>query len=84
MLQHYSELRGLSFPRLRETFLLCAAQRLMQALGAYGNLSRNFGKSHFLQHIPTAKERLRDVCEESKLLRPLTALLDAAPEANDS
>ncbi len=79
LLQYYAALRGLPFPRLRETFLLCAAQRLMQALGAYGNLSRNFGKSHFLQFIPTAVERLRDVCEESHALRPIASLLDAVP-----
>jgi hypothetical protein len=47
----------------------------MQALGAYGNLSRNLGKPQFLQHIPTAVERLNSICEESQLLRPLTALL---------
>lgn len=75
LLQYYADLRALPFARLRETFLLCAAQRLMQALGAYCNLSRNHGKTHFLQHLPTAVERLRDVCEESNLLRPLTALL---------
>lgn len=80
LLQYYADLRKLSFTRLRETFLLCAAQRLMQALGAYGNLSRNQGKPHFLQHIPTAVERLRSVCEESHLLRPLTALLEPAAD----
>ncbi len=75
LLQYYAGLRQLPFSKLRETFLLCAAQRLMQALGAYVNLSRNQGKTHFLQHLPTAVERLRDVCEESNLLRPLTGLL---------
>ena len=82
LLQFYADLRGLPFTRLRETFLLCAAQRLMQALGAYGNLSRNLGKPHFLQFIPTAVERLRDVCEESRLLRPLGDLLVAAPSVD--
>ncbi len=80
LLQYYADLRHLSFTKLRETFLLCAAQRLMQALGAYGNLSRNLGKPQFLQHIPTAVERLNSICEESQLLRPLTALLK--PRAN--
>lgn len=83
LLQYYASLRGLSFPRLRDTFLLCAAQRLMQALGAYCNLSRNHGKAHFLQFIPTASERLYDVCEESSLLRPLASLLNAALRASD-
>jgi len=77
LLQYYADLRHLPFARLRETFPLCAAQRLMQALGAYGNLSRNLGKPQFLQHIPAAVERLRGVCEESHLLRPLTQILEA-------
>jgi aminoglycoside/choline kinase family phosphotransferase len=77
LLQFYATLRGLPFNKLRETFLLCAAQRLMQALGAYVNLSRNQGKPHFLQHLPTAIERLQGVCHESSLLRPLVTILKA-------
>jgi N-acetylmuramate 1-kinase len=77
LLQYYADLRGLPFSKLRETFLLCSAQRLMQALGAYGNLSRNLGKPHFLQHIPTAVERLNSICEESQILRPITRLLQS-------
>ncbi len=77
LLAYYADLRGLPLNRLREVFLLCAAQRLMQALGAYGNLSRNHGKTHFLQFIPTAVNRLRGICEESSLLRPLTGLLES-------
>lgn len=83
LLHYYADLRGLPFARLRETFLLCAAQRLMQALGAYGNLSRNLGKPHFLHFIPTAVERLRDVCEESRLLRPLGDLLSQVPAPDE-
>jgi aminoglycoside/choline kinase family phosphotransferase len=45
-------------------FYLCAAQRLMQALGAYGNLSRNQGKPQFTKHIPAAIENLRHVCDQ--------------------
>lgn len=36
----------------------CAIQRLMQALGAYGNLGRNLGKPRFFQHIPAAIDQL--------------------------
>ncbi|MCB1225209.1 MAG: phosphotransferase [Verrucomicrobiales bacterium] len=71
LLLFYARHTGRDFVPLRQTFLLCAAQRLMQALGAYGNLSRNQGKRHFLQYTPTASERLRSICEEVPLLHPL-------------
>lgn len=41
-------------PDFDRTFVLCAMQRLMQALGAYGNLGINKGRRHFLEHIPRA------------------------------
>lgn len=63
LLAYYAGLRGLSLPNLREVFHCCAAQRLMQALGAYGNLSRNQGKKHFEQHIPAGVRNLAAVCE---------------------
>lgn len=68
---------------VRERFWLCAAQRLMQALGAYGNLSLNLGKSLFAQHVPVALSRLQEVCEQHELLRPLgewLAVLSALPD----
>ncbi|MBN1308251.1 MAG: phosphotransferase, partial [Chitinispirillaceae bacterium] len=40
---------------------LCAAQRLMQALGAYGNLSLHKGKEWYREFIPVALERLEGV-----------------------
>ena len=42
----------------RHAFDLCAAQRLMQALGAYGNLSIHQGKTRYRQFVPVALERL--------------------------
>jgi N-acetylmuramate 1-kinase len=45
----------------------CACQRLMQALGAYGNLGIRQGKPQFLRHIPSA-------------LANLTSILDAHPD----
>jgi aminoglycoside/choline kinase family phosphotransferase len=42
----------------------CAMQRLMQALGAYGYLSEVKGKTEFLQHIPTARDRLVELSRE--------------------
>ena len=40
------------------TYWLCAAQRLMQALGAYGFLGYERGRADFLAHIPVALPRL--------------------------
>lgn len=42
----------------RHSFNICAAQRLMQALGAYGNLSLHRGKDWYRQFIPIALQRL--------------------------
>ena len=44
-----------------DVFYQCAAQRLMQALGAYGKLGIGDGKEEFLKHIPVARERLMGV-----------------------
>lgn len=74
LLSYYAELRGLNLPELREVFFLCAAQRLMQALGAYANLYRNQGKAHFEQHIPAGVRNLTTVCEEAPELAPLLPL----------
>ncbi|HLW35897.1 MAG TPA: phosphotransferase [Chthoniobacterales bacterium] len=43
------------------TLQLCAMQRLMQALGAYGFLGLVKEHKHFLQHIPKAVSSLREV-----------------------
>src|SRR5436309_4822053 len=43
------------------TLRLCAMQRLMQALGAYGFLGLVKGNKHFLQFIPNALRSLRAV-----------------------
>jgi len=40
---------------------LCAMQRLMQALGAYGFLGLVKDYKHFLQHIPRAVQSLVEV-----------------------
>lgn len=74
LLQYYAELRGISLASLREVFYQCAAQRLMQALGAYANLSRNQGKSHFEQHIPAGVRNLAAVCDEAPELAALRPL----------
>ena len=45
----------------------CATQRLMQALGAYGNLVENKGDEWYLPFIPVAARLLGDVLEGSPL-----------------
>ena len=43
---------------------LCAMQRLMQALGAYGFLGMVKGHKHFLKHVATAMQSLGSTLEE--------------------
>lgn len=76
LLRWYANHTRRNFGELRETYLLCAAQRLMQAIGAYANLSRNLGKPDFAQHIPVAMERLRAVCQSHPMLQPLQLLTE--------
>ena len=76
LLRYYALQRGLDWDELREVFHLCAAQRLMQALGAYANLSRNLGKPHYLQHIPAAVSNLAEVCHASPDLHDLRAFFE--------
>lgn len=47
-------------PEFDRIFWQCAVQRLMQALGAYGNLSLNLGKPHFITHVAPALTNLRE------------------------
>jgi len=45
----------------KNDFYVCAAQRLMQALGAYANLSLHKDKPRYREFIPTALDRLHYV-----------------------
>ncbi|MFN0129904.1 MAG: aminoglycoside phosphotransferase family protein [Verrucomicrobiales bacterium] len=56
-------------------FAQCAIQRLMQALGAYGNLALNLGKPEFIQHIPRAVENLSHVIADSGVAVEMLPLL---------
>jgi len=47
-----------SRPMPPDEYTLCAAQRLMQALGAYANLSLHKGKDRYRAFIPPALQRL--------------------------
>jgi hypothetical protein len=77
---YYMERRGLSStPQMRETLRLCAMQRLMQALGAYGFLGLVKGSRHFLAYVPAALRSLRNLIADIDLLEPLGAALACMP-----
>jgi aminoglycoside/choline kinase family phosphotransferase len=64
-------------PHFHAIYDLCAMQRLMQALGAYGKLGHLDGRTQFLDSIPTALSRLREVIARISGLDRLRALLAA-------
>ena len=55
----------------RESLLSCRLQRHMQALGAYGFLSKMKGKNYFLSHIPEGLRLLREDLAEANNEYPL-------------
>jgi N-acetylmuramate 1-kinase len=78
---YYMERRGLSSTsQMREILRLCAMQRLMQALGAYGFLGLVKGNRHFLAHVPAALDSLRNQIADIDLLEPLGAALACLPK----
>lgn len=60
----------------RTTLDLCAMQRLMQALGAYGFLGLVKKRAHFLSHIPAALASLGEISRRIPSLNRLCPLLD--------
>lgn len=61
----------------RETLDLCAMQRLMQALGAYGFLGLEKKRAHFLEHIPAALVSLCEVISRVPRCESLCAIIDS-------
>lgn len=61
LLRFYGARRALPRGCFEETIRLCAVQRLMQALGAYGFLGLVKGNRLFLEFIPTAMTSLGEV-----------------------
>lgn len=62
-------------PRL---FHECAAQRLMQAMGAFGKILGNGGDEWYRQQVQVAARMLRDVIKGSDLEEALADILNAA------
>jgi len=65
-----------------QVYALCAAQRLMQALGAYGFLGHEKGRAEFLAHIPIALPRLQQVLGGIPELGALREILESLPETH--
>ncbi len=82
ILSYYMERRSLGAKAgsFREVLRLCAMQRLMQALGAYGFLGLAKGNRQFLAHVPAALTSLREILSEMPALAPLGAALASLPE----
>ncbi|MGJ8678342.1 MAG: phosphotransferase [Akkermansiaceae bacterium] len=55
----------------------CAAQRLMQAMGAYAKIGNQLHHEWYLQHIPTAAKILRKVIAGSDIEEAIIPVLDA-------
>lgn len=71
----YAEAGAPVGPGFRETVDLCALQRLMQALGAYGFLGLVKEHPQFLAHIPPALASLREIAARIPGLEAFCALL---------
>ncbi|MBC8125698.1 MAG: phosphotransferase [Gloeobacteraceae cyanobacterium ES-bin-144] len=56
-------------------FYQCAAQRLMQALGAYGNILKKRGDEWYRPHISTAARLLEEVTVGTAIEEPLAPIL---------
>ena len=56
----------------------CAVQRLMQAMGAFGNIVHNQGDDWYAPHIPVAARTLRRTIADSEFEDVLTPILDKA------
>lgn len=79
LLQYYWRVRGECAPGSSETFELCAIQRLMQALGAYGFLGLVRGSKAFLHYIAPAIQSLHSLIETQSGLEKLGEALAALP-----
>jgi len=82
LLEFYRTTAAINDPAFEEKVRLCALQRLMQALGAYGFLGLAKGNKAFLEHIPAALDSLGEILAETAALAPLRVLLaDLPPRA---
>jgi len=66
--------RDMDWPGFVELFQVASAQRLMQALGAYGFLGHRNERADFLAHIPAGLHHLLDATSRTPSLPHLRAL----------
>lgn len=71
---------GLDWEGFQRYFWEASAQRLMQALGAYGFLSLRKGLTAFRAHIPAALRNLREAASQASSLPRLQELVLACRE----
>ncbi len=79
LLEFYRTTAEVSEPAFAANFQLCAMQRLMQALGAYGYLGLVKKNPAFLGHIPAALHSLGEVLQNIPGLEPLRESLAQIP-----
>ncbi len=77
ILVHYES----SGERNRKNIALCGTQRLMQALGAYGNLSLNRGKKQYKKFVWPALQNLSIVLESHDRFPQMKIIVDKAIES---
>jgi aminoglycoside/choline kinase family phosphotransferase len=84
LLSFYYELtpEGVAWDAFRNYFWEASAQRLMQALGAYGFLGRRKGLKGFLDHIPAGLRNLSRATEQAASLPHLQELCRACQKAS--
>ena len=63
-----------------QSFRICALQRLMQALGAYANLSIHKGKDWYREYIPVALRRLEQMVDGQTSSPVLQEIVQACRE----
>lgn len=61
-------------------FRQCATQRLLQAMGAFGNIIRNRGDQWYAPHVPVAARMLAEVTTGTALEKPLAPVVARARE----
>ncbi|MEY2480225.1 MAG: N-acetylmuramate 1-kinase [Verrucomicrobiota bacterium] len=66
---------GIAVDDFQETLQLCAMQRLMQALGAYGFLGLVKGSESFLKFIPAATKSLHSIIQKHAGLEKLAEII---------
>lgn len=75
-LNYYSKVCGFDF--VHDDFNKSAMQRLMQALGAFGNLSLNRGKKEYLKYVTPALENLLVVLTDTNGYNQIKKIVDMA------